>query len=130
MSVYYQDNLSFNKCLTQSTGAFTKLFMIMIQGSTTMLPFVFTTGLLSDGNIGLGSRNMDCLTVLKFPWKIICFNYFLIQKGPLSFKSLMWEKKHILLNNTHRENFIQFSIRIYWNRRLAALIFSYVYTIN
>ena len=84
MSVYYQDNLSFNKCLTQSTGAFTKLFMIMIQGSTPRLPFVFTTGLLSDGNIGLGSRNMDFLTVLKFPWKIICFNYFLIRKGPLS----------------------------------------------
>ena len=75
MFVYSQDHKSFYKCLTESNGTFTKLFMITIQGSARMekhlippgyfkfnsesgFTHISTTESLTDSTMDMGGRNM------------------------------------------------------------------------
>ena len=87
MLVYSQDDKSFWKYLTKSSGTFIKIYMITIQGSTwieeSLIPpayFVLnsessfanisTTGSLTDANMNLLGESNNFLTVgmLNFLW--------------------------------------------------------------
>ena len=82
MFVYSQDDKSF--CLNDYGGAFTKIFMIAIQGwhefekqlippgyfilnSESDFAHISTTASLTDGSINLSSRNEGFLIVPNFP---------------------------------------------------------------